>query len=91
MKVTRHAVDHYIERVLRISLNQAGDSIRELAEEQVRLAAFSPEIIYQEEGNDVPIHIRNGCAVPVVENGSTFVPTTYDAGNFIRKLKRRVN
>lgn len=98
MRVTTHAVNNYIERVLRIEPRQVGDGVIEFAEEQIELAARSPEMVYENpfEKHECPVHVRNGCSAPVkgdytvlpdgkVED-TRYVPTVYSGWTFIRKF-----
>jgi len=99
MIVYDHALQNYLERVLNLEEEQAGERIQEFAKEQIILAARSPEIIYRREqmepntpdrDEDCPIHVRNGCAVPVKEDeedGTIFIPTVYKAGVFLSKIR----
>lgn len=99
MIVYNHALQNYLERVLNTTSEQAGDNVKQFAMEQIKLAARSPEIIYQrypaeielpDRDEDCPVHVRNGCAVPIKEdeeNGTIFIPTVYKAGVFLSKMK----
>lgn len=89
MRIEGHAIDNYTERVLNMSDEQVTDSIISFAQEQILLAVLDPDIIYHNEKKGCPVHIRNGCAVPVKDNGETYVPSTYSAGTFLKKMKRR--
>lgn len=85
--ITSHAVENYQDRVLNIRERQAGISIEEFIEEQIKLAVNSPNIVYRDGDNETPIHIRNGCAAPVKkENGRVYVPTVYEASTFTEKI-----
>lgn len=87
MRIYTHAYEHYIERVLRLEYDQVGDSVMDFVEEQVRLAALDPEVTYQRSEEDFPMHIRNGCAVPVRDEGDkVVVPTAYNASTFLKKI-----
>lgn len=89
MRIEGHAVDNYIKRVLKLSDGQAGESVVRIAEEQILLAVVDPDIIYKDPSKGSPIHIRNGCAVPVKDDGERYIPTTYNAGTFLSKIERR--
>lgn len=101
MIISAHAVDQYLERLLNISRDQAGESVIDFVSSQIQLTVHSPEITYlnkefevfEDEENSIPIHIRNMCAVPVKLNINKYgervyiVPTVYNAKTFLRKFE----
>lgn len=84
MRIVTHAIENYLERVLNINIEQASDQMIEYAENQIRKAVESPDIIYHKEKESCPIHIRNGCAVPVEDE---VIRTSYNAGTYLSKLE----
>lgn len=89
MRIEPHAVDNYIERVLNLSNGQATESVVRFTKEQILLAVVDPDIIYHNKEKGSPIHIRNGCAIPVKDDGERYVPTSYNSRTFLKKIKRR--
>lgn len=87
MIIHSHAITQYIERVLNIERSQASDSVVQFAREQIEDAAQNPDQTYNGKKSMSPIHIKNGCAVPVVDNGELRVPTAYHETVFIRKME----
>lgn len=94
MRISGHAVENYIDRVLGLDDDQVTESVEEFAREQIKKAAREPEEVYQDNGQErenCPIHMRNMAAVPV-KNGSgeseeLFVPTVYHAALFMEKME----
>lgn len=81
-----HAVAKYAERVLNISSDQAGASVKEYAREQILETIENPEMVYRNtDVREEPVYIRNGCAVPYREDEGE-VPTAYDSGVFLSKM-----
>ena len=87
MRITTHAVDNYLERVLKISEDNASGQMREFASEQIKKAVNDPEVIYQGEQGSCPIYIRNGCAVPVEDEDPLIIRTSYNAGTYLGKIE----
>lgn len=89
MKITDHAVDRYIERVLNIEKSMAGDDIREMGKKKIKEAAESPDEVINPEKDKAPIHVKGLLAIPVDEEGdgtgNTTVPTVYHKGAFINE------
>lgn len=89
MRITRHAVNNYLDRVLEIKDGNASKELREYAAEEMRKAVIEPEYMYRSEGEKDPIAIRNGCAVPItIDNNERVVPTVYRAETFKRKINK---
>lgn len=90
MRIFSRAVERYIDRVLNIEQDQAGEKTKRFATEQIVLTVNKPDIIYDKDPEREPVHIRNGCAVPVYRKEDpeeTYVPTAYRAGTFLKKIK----
>lgn len=84
MIIGHHPVDRYIERILNLNANQAGDNIREYARENIQKAVEDPDRIYHEKKEYCPVYIREEVAVPYDEGT---VPTVYTAQTFNRKIE----
>lgn len=98
IRVKRHAVDRYVERVLHLNQRQASPGVVSFADSQIREAARAPDMKYQaeelpEDGlSDIPIHIKNGCAVPVLVDGDTIlIPTSYSEETFSDRFRTSTN
>ena len=83
MEIHEHAVDRYIERVLNLEPEQAGESIRELVKLRIEDTAMRPEDTYHGEEDRPPSHIKGDGAVPV--DGSV-VPSAYHSKAFRKKM-----
>lgn len=83
MEIHEHAIDRYIERVLELRVEQAGDAVRDMARDEILKAAQYPNTVYHEKEDEPPIHIKQEVAVPV--DGDT-VPTTYRSITFKKKM-----
>lgn len=84
MRITKHSVDNYLERVFDLPHETAGEGIRDIAAERIEEVINNPDHIIREDGNPVPIHIKGDVAIPVAE---THVPTTYHADTFKDRIK----
>lgn len=90
MKIYSHAVTNYIERVLNSERSQVSKSIESFAREQIKEAVRNPDVVYREHTHRPPIHIKNGCAVPVRDKEEKVVPTAYNSKTFEEKMKVHV-
>lgn len=92
MRVPGHAVNKYIERVLHIPKDQAGDRVRDFARKRIRKAANEPEIVYDHKEGYPPIHILDELAVPVEKDDGSgeikVVTTTYHCNTYRSKLDK---
>ena len=89
--VYSHAVDNYISRVLGMERNQVKGGVEQFVEEQLTKLAENPDMVYDELDDKPPIHIRNGCAAPVVSSTGSDekevkVKTAYNSGTFLSKM-----
>lgn len=87
MRITTHAIDNYLERVLKLDKGNASDQMREFASSQIEQTVNNPEVIYHGEEDSCPIHIRNGCAVPVEDEDPLIIRTSYNAGTYLGKME----
>ena len=85
VNVYSHAKHHYVTRVMNINWELAGKDLEKFALEQIELAVEEPDLVLlnQDSDYDDPVHIRNGCAVPVRENGEKKeVPTAFPVDKY---------
>lgn len=87
VNVYSHAVANYMKRVLFIDPDMAGSQVKEFAKSQIKETIREPDIVYQKDDTESPIHIRNGAAVPVrEEDGKKVAPTVYNWQTYLEKM-----
>lgn len=84
MRIDEHAVDRYVERLMNISTEQAGEALRDYARDKIKETVMEPEIIYNGKDDYCPIYIKGDVAVPYDDG---IVPTTYRADTFTKKIQ----
>lgn len=90
VRVTQHAIDTYIERILGKDPEKQNETVRELAERDIRNIAKNAPIKYRGESDMPPVHIGEGVALIYdydKKKEDHFVPTVYRAETFEDKLK----
>lgn len=88
MEVKEHSVKMYAERVLNVDPERLGEETMDRIEQFIEDTAKHPDTVWNGEKDSCPIHIGNGCAIPVRnEGGRVFVPTAYHESTFKRKIE----